>query len=460
MTKQEFDNLVKASIAECFNKYFYIEEINFEDFCKSLKKEMNQILEKYQSKKSLKENIISEIKNRLKKYIKNLLKSDKNIDILNKFVAYNLCFTDDVYQNINELDKLMDFFAEFDFTPSKELLLLLFNNPVVCDLLDSLNYLVDKSLLTTEIRRIYELYLMSDKNYEYDINAFNIVSCDSLKQYSKEIDMLPRISLEEERELAYLKESGDIEARNKLVESHLLFAVKYISVYANCGLEQIDLIQEANMGLIEAANRFNPDKGCRFSSYAVWWIKSYITRAIFNKSRGIRISAYQQEFKTKYNKAIEVLSMQLKRKPTTLELAHYLQVKPEKINFIEQIYKRDDALCLDEFENDRTNVLDCCAEKPDMLSNIYQKEVEEAVAHAFTCLTDRELEVLKLRYGFNGEKPMSQREIGERLGICKQRVNQLNTRALLKLQKSHLLDDFHEENGYSKQLEMNDNFHQ
>lgn len=256
----------------------------------------------------------------------------------------------------------------------------------------------------------------------------------SLGIFFKEVSKLPLIDVDKEVELAKRAKEGDIDAANELVKANLRFVISVAKQYQNKGLPLIDLIQEGICGLIEASKRFNADKGFKFISYAVWWIKQSIIYALSNQSRTVRIPMNQVVAINKINKASEKLEQELARTPSIEELALETEMFPDKINLtlsstnkalsLDMPFKDDEVGCLlDIIPNENSIVAD---------NNIIQENISEKVESVIKQLSNREGDVIRMSFGL-GMAPMTLEEIACRFGIGSERVRQIQYEALENL---------------------------
>jgi RNA polymerase primary sigma factor len=257
-----------------------------------------------------------------------------------------------------------------------------------------------------------------------------------LQMYLKQIKDIPLLSIEEERKLAELAQAGNENARKKLVSANLRLVVMAVKHYSqNTSLSFEDLIQEGNFGLMRATQDFKPELGFRFSTYAMYWIKQSISRAILNHSRTIRIPVHILELQSKYKKALSYLKDKNGRDATNEEIAVYLGVDVKKIIEIEKLIKEPISLNTSLNDEDDGTVEDLVAD-PNSI-NPEEKLDNEILAKAITkllpSLTEREQEVIAARYGLNHTKPQTLEQLGKKYGITKERVRQIEQKALRKL---------------------------
>lgn len=258
-----------------------------------------------------------------------------------------------------------------------------------------------------------------------------------LETYLKEINETALLSAEEERELSNRIEHGDKEARDRMVRANLRLVVNIARAYSGKGLPLQDLIEEGNLGLLRAVEGFDPDMGTRFSTYASYWIKQSIKRALVNSAKTIRIPAYMVELLTKWRRATAQLQDTLDRTPTTEEVARELDLPPKKLKIVKkaiQLYnsspqseQQDAGWSLGEMiPDDRLKGPDDELVENDNLKHVYRLLNE---------IPDREANILRMRFGLDGEEPKTLKEIGQALGLTRERVRQIESEALKKLAK-------------------------
>lgn len=259
---------------------------------------------------------------------------------------------------------------------------------------------------------------------------------ETTKAYMKAIGKIPLLTMDEEARLTTLCAQGDLIARQKLIESNLRLVVSIAKKYlANSKLPFIDLIQEGNIGLIKAAEKFDPSLGYRFSTYATWWIKQSIRKAIVDYSRPVRLPANVISKLSKLNQASRELFQELHREPTTAELAARLQIKEEEVKSLQSIVK--DPISMETALNDEEDATigDLVADEDEghFEDEVHQNEVSTKVLQVLQTLSEREAEVLKLRYGIGNARAKTLEEVGEVFGVSKERVRQIEANALKKL---------------------------
>ena len=258
---------------------------------------------------------------------------------------------------------------------------------------------------------------------------------DSTRFYLKEISKIPLLTFEEEKVLAIRIANGDEDAVEEMVLHNLRLVVMVAKKYKGCGLPLLDLIQEGNTGLIEGAKKFDLSKGYRFSTYATWWIRQKIGRALSNQSRNIRIPAHIAELTSKIKRAYGPLTQQLGRTPTEEEVAEYIGSDIDKVRVALDMSQATASLDVPVGEDDDATIGDL---QPDNNAvNPYHNLVEEAnkeiINSVFDTLGEREANILKLRFGIDTDHPHTLAEVGEIIGVTRERVRQLEVKALIKL---------------------------
>ena len=270
---------------------------------------------------------------------------------------------------------------------------------------------------------------------DFEVTANDVVVLDGVKAYLKSIGNHPRLSFEQEKELSSRALNGDQDAINELVSCNLLLVVPIAKRYYGCGLPLLDLIQEGNLGLITAAKKYDGTKGWRFSTYATYWIRQSISRALGDQSRTIRIPANMVELLGKVRKATNELTIKFKRQPTDEEIAKYLDEDLDKIQTVLDVSQAVSSLDLSVDEDGETSVGDLVAD--DRVESGYANLVKEAnkqiVDDVLGTLPAREAEILRMRFGINQEKAMTLEEVGGHYGITKERIRQIENKAIRKL---------------------------
>lgn len=270
-----------------------------------------------------------------------------------------------------------------------------------------------------------------NEEYAYD----DSVVLDGVKAYLKSIGNHPRLTADEEKELSVLALQGDQEAINQLVNCNLKLVVPIAKRYYGCGLPLLDLIQEGNIGLIKAAEKYDATKGFRFSTYATWWIRQTISRALSDQSRAIRIPANVAELTGKIKKVSATLTQKLGRAPSEEEIAEALNIEVDKVKVALDMSQAVSSLDVAIGDDDDTTIGDLQpdhhAENP--MSNLIAEANREIIETVFATLSDREAQVLRLRFGLDSDQPRTLEQVGQELGVTRERIRQIETKALRKM---------------------------
>ena len=258
---------------------------------------------------------------------------------------------------------------------------------------------------------------------------------DPLKLYLKDIKDIPLLKAEEEISLARRIKQGDEEARRKMIQSNLRLVISIAKRYNNLGLPISDLIEEGNLGLMRAVEKFNPGKGFRFSTYAAWWIKQYVLRSIANQGKTIRIPVYMVDIISRYRKVTERLTQRLGRRPHPGEVAKMMKLSVKKVRDIEKITLHPASLDAPLGEEGTTEFIDlieqsqAASSKDTLAAFLTHEQVEDLLSR----LTDRERDVLSHRYGLKDGVTYTLGETAKVLGITRERVRQIQNSAEKKL---------------------------
>ena len=279
---------------------------------------------------------------------------------------------------------------------------------------------------------IFEAFELEDE--ETDLDYSGIVE-DSTRFYLKEISKIPLLSYEEEKALAQRIAAGDNEAVDEMVKHNLRLVVSVAKKYKGCGLSLLDLIQEGNVGLIESAKKFDLSKGYRFSTYATWWIRQKIGRALSDQSRNIRIPAHVAELVSKIKRLSGPMTQELGRTPTEQELADKLGVEVDKVKVALDMSQAISSLDVPVGEDDDATVgdlqADHSAENP--FNNLIREANKDIINSVFDTLGEREANVLRLRFGIGTDHPYTLAEVGDVMGVTRERIRQIETKALRKM---------------------------
>ena len=272
---------------------------------------------------------------------------------------------------------------------------------------------------------------------------------DSVRLYLREIGKIPLLTAEEEADLAQRIVKGDKKAKDKMVESNMRLVVSIAKRYGGRGLDFLDLIQEGNTGLLRAVEKFDPEKGFKFSTYATWWVRQAITRAIADQARTIRIPVHMVETINKVLRTTRKLTTDLNREPTTEEIAAELHMEPDKVDYVMRI--KQDIASLDASVSrdgdDEDSVLGDFVEDEERDSpedSAANQILKEQLSEIISTLTDREQKIIRLRFGIGGGRPHTLEEVGAEFDVTRERIRQIEAKALSKLRKNKDTKKLHE----------------
>jgi RNA polymerase primary sigma factor len=277
-----------------------------------------------------------------------------------------------------------------------------------------------------------EEIVLDDQTYLDDI------ADDSVRLYLREIGKIPLLTAPEELALAQRVVAGDKKAKDEMAEANMRLVVSIAKRYVGRGLDLLDLIQEGNTGLLRAVEKFDPDKGFKFSTYATWWIRQAITRAIADQARTIRIPVHMVETINKLLRTQRRLTQELNREPTNEEIATEMEIDPEKVEHIMKIKQDISSLDASVRDDEEDSVLGDFIEDEDSVSPeeaATGQLLKEHVKDMLGALTEREQKILKLRFGLEDGKSHTLEEVGQEFSVTRERIRQIEAKALAKLRK-------------------------
>ena len=324
---------------------------------------------------------------------------------------------------------------------------------VSSDLLDELY----NALMENDISVISESDLDDDSEEDDGGNLEDILKDDSIakeltindpvRMYLKEIGKISLLSLDEETELSKKIAEGDEMAKNRLAESNLRLVVSIAKRYVGRGMLFLDLIQEGNIGLMKAVEKFDATKGYKFSTYATWWIRQAITRAIADQARTIRVPVHMVETINKLSRFQRQLTLELNREPTDEELAEKMNMSPEKIREVIKIAQDPVSLETPIGEEEDSHLGDFVPDESNMSPEDFtvHEMLKEEISDVLLTLTEREEQVLRLRFGLDDGSSKTLEEVGQMFGVTRERIRQIEAKALRKLRhpsRSRKLKDF------------------
>ncbi len=290
---------------------------------------------------------------------------------------------------------------------------------------------------------------LSDEELAITAENVDAFADDSVRMYLREIGEIPLLTPEEEADLAQKIIKGDKKAKDKMVEANMRLVVSIAKRYGGRGLDFLDLIQEGNTGLLRAVDKFDPAKGFKFSTYATWWVRQAITRAIADQARTIRIPVHMVETINKVLRTTRKLTSELNREPTNEEIAEELDMDPEKVDYVMRI--KQDIASLDASVgregDDEDSVLGDFVEDEERASpeeSAANQILKEQLSEIIATLSEREQKIIRLRFGIGGDRPHTLEEVGNEFDVTRERIRQIEAKALSKLRKNKETKKLHE----------------
>ncbi len=299
----------------------------------------------------------------------------------------------------------------------------------------------DKSSFSDEWEADEEEEVVEDTSYIDDI------SDDSVRLYLREIGKIPLLTPEEELALAKKVVSGDKRAKDAMAEANMRLVVSIAKRYVGRGLDLLDLIQEGNTGLLRAVEKFDPERGFKFSTYATWWIRQAITRAIADQARTIRIPVHMVETINKLLRTQRRLTQELNREPTNEEIAAAMEMDVDKVEHIMKIKQDISSLDASVRDDEEDSVLGDFIEDEDTKTpteSASEQLLKEQVKQILGTLTEREQKILRLRFGLDDGKSHTLEEVGQEFSVTRERIRQIEAKALAKLRKHKDTRKLHE----------------
>ena len=278
-----------------------------------------------------------------------------------------------------------------------------------------------------------------DDAAEDDDKYLDDIADDSVRLYLREIGKIPLLTPQEEIDLARKVRKKDKRAKDKMAEANMRLVVSIAKRYVGRGLDLLDLIQEGNTGLLRAVEKFDPDKGFKFSTYATWWIRQAITRAIADQARVIRIPVHMVETINKLLRNQRRLTQELGREPTNDELAKEMEMEVEKIDHIMKIKQDITSLDAPVRDDEEDSTLVQFIEDEDTKSpeeSATDQLLKEHVGEMLDILTPREQKILRMRFGLEDGRTHTLEEVGQEFGVTRERIRQIEAKALAKLRKN------------------------
>ena len=292
---------------------------------------------------------------------------------------------------------------------------------------------------------------LKEESEEIDLDAVDLLEGigteDPVRMYLKEIGTVSLLSAEEEYALAIRKQRGDEAAKQRLIEANLRLVVSIAKRYTGRGMSFLDLVQEGNLGLIKGVEKFDPEKGFKLSTYATWWIRQSVTRALADQARTIRVPVHMVETINKMSKMQRKLTLELGYEPSVKELAEHLDMSEDKVQEIMQIAREPASLETPIGEEDDSNLGDFVADANVLTpeSNVEAVMLREHIDSLLGDLKERERQVIVLRFGLEDGHPRTLEEVGKEFNVTRERIRQIEAKALRKLRnpvRSKRIRDF------------------
>lgn len=318
---------------------------------------------------------------------------------------------------------------------------------------------IDEEILSDDFNGLEDANMENNGMNEYENIEYGDVygySGDPIRMYLKDIGKIPLLTPEEEKEVAKKSAEGSLEATKKLGEANLRLVVSIAKKYVGRGLEFLDLIEEGNLGLIKAVEKFDVTKGYKFSTYATWWIRQAITRAIADQARTIRVPVHMVETINKLIRVKNKLIQELGREPSVSELSEKMGLTEEKVRQI-MLYSREPvSLEVTIGEDEDSTLGEFVADEEELLPEDYvmNNNLRDKLLEMISSFSDRERDVIMLRFGFYDGKPRTLEEVGQKYGVTRERIRQIESKALRKLRhpaRIKKLEGYYDEYSIKKQ---------
>ena len=441
-----------------YNKFAFA-NLSKQDYYNMVIKEIENTKSSFNSDKNYVDYLKKITESKMIEMIKTkLLDHNESIRILNNYIQITVKKTDDYNVIMKQIRAFNSFLEKYNYVPTPEILIELINKNENLNDLIKIIFLKNKDMIVSgDIEKLtdnntlillleayclinnIEIKQSEENNIYYDDD---LKLTDSVKIYLREIGEYPLLSIEQQRDLALKILDGDNKARELFINSNLRLVVNVAKRYIGNGLTFLDLIQEGNLGLITAVDKYDVKKGFNFSTYAIWWIRQAITKAIEYKGRTIRIAAHVYEKVQLYKKVFRNLEIKLNREPTINEIADEMELSVSEVSDLQQLQidvVSINAIIGDEKEKELENFIVSSDESPEDIAT--KENMKQDINNLLiSCnLKPRERDILILRYGLDGKEPMTLVEIGKIYNLTRERVRQIESNALKKIRKSNFV---------------------
>ena len=354
-------------------------------------------------------------------------------------------------QNALDITEINDFFAADNLSPEN---MEQIYNYLEQNNIDVIPEVIDETALNDDLLMLDDVdddFMKNGEEEEIDLDAIDLLEGigteDPVRMYLKEIGTVPLLSAEEELRLAKRKAEGDVSAKERLIEANLRLVVSIAKRYTGRGMSFLDLVQEGNLGLIKGVEKFDYTKGYKLSTYATWWIRQSVTRALADQARTIRVPVHMVETINKMSKMQRKLTLELGYEPSVTELAEALDMSEDKVMEIMQIAREPASLETPIGEEDDSNLGDFVADgnvvTPE--GNVESVMLREHIDALLGDLKERERQVIVLRFGLEDGHPRTLEEVGKEFNVTRERIRQIEAKALRKLRnpvRSKRIRDF------------------
>ena len=354
-------------------------------------------------------------------------------------------------QNALDITEINDFFAADNLSPEN---MEQIYNYLEQNNIDVIPEVIDETALNDDLLMLDDVdddFMKNGEEEEIDLDAIDLLEGigteDPVRMYLKEIGTVPLLSAEEELRLAKRKAEGDVSAKERLIEANLRLVVSIAKRYTGRGMSFLDLVQEGNLGLIKGVEKFDYTKGYKLSTYATWWIRQSVTRALADHARTIRVPVHMVETINKMSKMQRKLTLELGYEPSVAELSAALDMSEDKVMEIMQIAREPASLETPIGEEDDSNLGDFVADgnvvTPE--GNVESVMLREHIDALLGDLKERERQVIVLRFGLEDGHPRTLEEVGKEFNVTRERIRQIEAKALRKLRnpvRSKRIRDF------------------
>ena len=354
-------------------------------------------------------------------------------------------------QNALDITEINDFFAADNLSPEN---MEQIYNYLEQNNIDVIPEVIDETALNDDLLMLDDVdddFMKNGEEEEIDLDAIDLLEGigteDPVRMYLKEIGTVPLLSAEEELRLAKRKAEGDVSAKERLIEANLRLVVSIAKRYTGRGMSFLDLVQEGNLGLIKGVEKFDYTKGYKLSTYATWWIRQSVTRALADQARTIRVPVHMVETINKMSKMQRKLTLELGYEPSVAELSAALDMSEDKVMEIMQIAREPASLETPIGEEDDSNLGDFVADgnvvTPE--GNVESVMLREHIDALLGALKERERQVIVLRFGLEDGHPRTLEEVGKEFNVTRERIRQIEAKALRKLRnpvRSKRIRDF------------------